>query len=426
MTIVAPTLTDLCPRCHSRLVTEGDATPWCGRCLWNLDWYQEEPGDGWLARRIGRLDHTAGYDLSIKLYESLRGKRIERPTVGAATLWLALVSGLLLAAIAGLAALGVWLIVAGAFLMKPVGVLLLLLAWLLRPRLGRLKPYLDEYDEVTRDRAPHLFALVDEAAAATGAPAPHVVLVGAAWDAFGVTVGLRRRRVLMLGLPLWASLRPQERVAVLAHEMGHFANGDLRIGLATSPALQTFGILADVLHQDRPEAREDLFIQFFAEWAARPFLLAASHTCRIVHMGLNAIGARQAQRAEYYADELAVRVGGSAAVLGALDALSTADGLTTVIGARSRSGQRGDGWREGVEKARANLRDRFPTIRQLTIRRDASLFASHPPAGLRHAVVGAGAHRAPAIVLSDARAAAIDAELSTYEERHRRVIAASW
>ncbi len=137
-------------------------------------------------------------------------------------------------------------------------------------------------------------------------------------------------------------------------------------------------------------------------------------------------GARQSQRAEYYADELGVRVGGSVAMQGLLDLLSAHHGLTTVVGARSRSGQRGDGWREGVEKARANMRNRLPSLRQLTVRRHASVMASHPPAGLRHTVITEGAHRDPAVVLTDARAAGIDAEPATYEERHRRIIAESW
>lgn len=419
-----------CPECQVSLVSEGDATPWCPRCLWNLDHFEPDPGDGWIARRIARLDHVAGYDLSLQLSRSLSGRQVERPRVGVAALLLAVISGMLLAVVLGMVVSGVWLIIEGNPLLKVMGAVLLVFAYGLRPRLGRLRKVLEEYDEITRDRAPRLFALIDRAAQAAGTPPPHHVLVGPEWNAFASTLGLRRRRVLMLGLPLWSSIRRQERVALLSHELGHFANGDPRTGLLTMPALETFGLVAVMLHPDRPQPSEDggffsLFM-FLGQWAAYPFLLLASHLCMLVHLGVNMLGARQSQRAEYYADDLAAQVAGSAAVKGLNDVFAIGEGLITVVGARSRSNSGAGGWLEGVEGARERVQPRLGPIRQLTIRQDASMFASHPPAGLRHAVVTEGPHHDAAVVLTETEANAIDAELARYAEPYRRTIAATW
>lgn len=419
----------LCPECQAKLVTEGDEEPWCERCQWNLDAFTPQPMDGWVRRRLERLAHHAGYDLSAALFRALVGKPVDRPDLQAATLWLAAVSGALLAFILGLAALGVWLLVYQPWLMKVVGFLLLVIAFALRPRLGSLRKVRQCYDEVTRAEAPRLFELIGRVASAAGAPVPHRVMLAPEWNAAAGTFGIRRRRVLILGLPFWSVLRSQERVALLGHELGHFANGDLRASLMTMPALTTFGLLADMLyptHEDRDT--DEVFGAFAAlvQVLVRPFLLLAAHLCWLAHLGLNMIGARQSQRAEYYADELGVRVAGSQASLGLQDVIAASDGMIAVVGGRSRASQHASGWREGVEKAREAMNDRISRLRQLSLRTTASPLASHPPAGLRHALIASRPHRDARIVLSEAESAAIDAELSRYEERYRLIIAEGW
>ncbi|MEV0381997.1 hypothetical protein [Nonomuraea sp. NPDC050643] len=66
----------------------------------------------------------------------------------------------------------------------------------------------------------------------------------------------RRRRVVEIGYPLWLILTPQERVALLAHEMAHSSNGDGRHGLVVSSAMHSLGVLHDVTRFDwQPGAR---------------------------------------------------------------------------------------------------------------------------------------------------------------------------
>jgi hypothetical protein len=80
-----------------------------------------------------------------------------------------------------------------------------------------------------------------------------------------------------------------------------------------------------------------------------------------------------------------------------------------------------------VEASRADSAEAIGRLRQLSTRQQASLLASHPPSGLRIRMIQAAApFRPPAVVLTEAEAAAIDAELAKYEERYRREIAESW
>jgi hypothetical protein len=154
----------------------------------------------------------------------------------------------------------------------------------------------------------------------------------------------------------------------------------------------------------------------------KPVLYLVSYGFFGLHLATNMIGARQSQRAEYYADELAARVAGSAATTACLD-LDLATGMTTVLGARSRAGA---DWREGVEQTRKEMEPSLPRRRQLSLRRESSVFASHPPTGLRGAIVAKGPQHGPQVVLSEAEAERMDAELAGFEKRYRRTIAHSW
>src|SRR5207244_8660082 len=65
------------------------------------------------------------------------------------------------------------------------------------------------------------------------------VVVDETVNAYWQVSGLRRRRVLGLGVPLLAILEPQERVALVAHELAHARNGDVGRTLVVSSALRT-------------------------------------------------------------------------------------------------------------------------------------------------------------------------------------------
>lgn len=420
----------LCPQCQSTLAVESGEAPWCARCEWNLGVYTPDPLAGRLTNAQERWAHRIGYELDRDLFAQLSGRPLTRPGSGVVSAALTTVSLLLTALLLGLAASGVWLMVAGHFLIKALGLIMVGFAVLCRPRLGRLRDVHSPYDEVTRDRQPRLFALLDRVAATVGSPLPDVVQLSHEWNASVAVVGLARRRVLTLGLPLWAALRPQERVALLAHELGHFVNNDNRRNLRTQTALTFFAHVAQLLDPRELFGRTEVeglvgLAVKVVELLVAPVFWLLSRLCWVLHLALNVLGARTSQQAEYYADDLAARAAGSTAALSLTDVASCSDIYTSIIASRARGGAVMQGWREAVESTRAAVAPRQARLRQLTLRREASPFASHPPAELRHRVIAAQPHRDPQVVLGEAEAAAIDAELAAFEERYRRVIAAA-
>ena len=73
---------------------------------------------------------------------------------------------------------------------------------------------------VSAPEAPALHALVAEVASAVGSRGPESVVVDTLYATSLVPVGYRGRATLVLGLPQWTALDDDERIAVLAHELG--------------------------------------------------------------------------------------------------------------------------------------------------------------------------------------------------------------
>lgn len=83
---------------------------------------------------------------------------------------------------------------------------------------------------------PWAHRLVRDLAGAVGVRPPRLIGVSTELNDYALSVGLRRRRVLVIGLPLWTLQDEDERLAALAHELGHFRARDTARGWLTSLA----------------------------------------------------------------------------------------------------------------------------------------------------------------------------------------------
>lgn len=412
---------EACPQCGTATVAPRDTLPWCPACEWNLDTYDAERigpllGWRWLDRRV----HDIGYRMTRRQFDRLRGRPLGSNGAGAAAIVTAAASVLLFLGVVALAVTGLWLLVAFSFPGPSLllAVPLFALAVGLRPRFGRLDP---DADVLRRDRAPELFALVDEVAQAVGTPAPDVIAVNADLNAYAATVGFRRRRLLCLGLPYWGSLAPQERVALLGHEFGHFVNGDPRRMLLTQPAFTTLGSAANLL-RPAPSTAPGL-IEWIGTALGRIIQYPFSRLLFVLHAMLVCVALRDIQRAEYLADELAAKAAGTTAATGLLDATLRIESMSLAVRRESRAGHGPQRWQAAVAESRAASDDQLPQLRQLSGREEASLFSSHPPTGLRHLMLEGTRRYDPAVVLTQERSARVDGELAKEYESARRILA---
>ncbi|MFC0526748.1 M48 family metallopeptidase [Phytohabitans kaempferiae] len=415
-----PRAAGACARCGVATTSIRDAEPWCPRCEWGLDRYEparRHPEFGW--QWVDRRTHRLAYRLTRHTFQQLISEGIDRRGGGLSRAVTVVASLLLLVLVALLVACGVWLLVHDfPALTIPFGLAALGLAYALRPRFGRLDSSAEVLD---RERAPALFRLVGEVAAAVGAPVPDVVAVDGAFGAYATAVGLRRTRVLCIGLPLWAVLSPQERVALVAHELGHFVSGDVRRGLLTQPALTMLGAAADLVRPVKSSMVETSGLGVLLAEVVQRMLARLLFTAHVVLVGL---GQRDAQRAEYLADEMSAKVAGSTAAASLADVLLVVDAVEMVVRRDARAGRGPAEWRGSADEARASAAASLPALRQLSVRDDASLFASHPPSGLRWRMIRERPQHAPTVALTEARLEPIESELARHYERIARDI--SW
>nr|BFD84193.1 hypothetical protein StreXyl84_35940 [Streptomyces sp. Xyl84] len=313
-----------------------------------------------------------------------------------------------------------------------LGAVLLAMAVALRPRLPGPS---DDGTVLHRADAPELYALVDEVARVVGTRGVDRITVGKEINASVVSQGVRGRRVLSLGLPLWEVLSPQQRVALLGHELGHYGNGDTRRGVVVATALRSLTVWRYYFTPiARPTAGEMVVNAVYAV----PLLLVQGVLSLLDHLTL-----RATQRGEYLADREAARAGSTEAAAALTDQLLTAESIDVFLrreissaaltGARSArrtavasadTQDAGGGlWARLAAHIASVPEYEYERQRRAGARRGHSVDATHPPTHLRRACLLAAPPSQAAVLLDDDRSGRITAELAgARAEVARRIV----
>ncbi|MFD8143679.1 M48 family metallopeptidase [Streptomyces sp. NPDC059708] len=411
---VRPSEGQLCPDCGHSLVAADERFPrWCADCDWNVDPTPPDAEPGRLAAARRRLARRHGEELAA----AMAGGAANRPRRDAASL-LALGLALLVHGVTlVLAVAGLLLIVLGwETVVQPVGgAVLLVAAFVLRPRMQGIP---QDGPVLYRDDAPRLFELIDDVAAVTGTAGVHAVVVGGDVNAAVTAYGRRQRRVLLLGLGLWEVLAPQERVALLGHELGHFAHGDVRHKMLTCHALRSLGLWVDTLAPSRGNTVWDML---FNVLAYLPRCAAYGLLVLLDHLTL-----RAAQRAEYEADLNAARAGSTGGAVGLLERLLVLRSVHTLLRREAVAAQMtgGAAGRRIREAAEPGLWERIAAhvasipaheherLLRVSARRGHGVDDTHPPTHLRLRCVARTEPRPALVDLGEERSAAVAAELA--------------
>ena len=410
----------MCPQCGGKLVRPTHSPVWCRECEWNLEAFP--PPRRRKATVVDRVSHRIAFRLNRALLDDLTQAPPARPTWNRVRIFLVAASLLLTAASLSMIVGGVLLLFGHQFGLRVVGFFMLLIGLEIRPRLGRWRV---EVGVLSRTEAPHLFALVDEIADELGAPRIGTLAVHEHWNASCGRRGLRREPTLVIGLPLWSALSPAGRTALLGHELGHLVNRDATRGLVTQSALTTFARIA-ALFFPRYLVRTRFARLGLASWLGgyvvgivfTPIYYLATWT----QVGLWSIASRDHQRAEIYADVVGLKLAGTAGAMELLDTLLFHETVRTAVARSARRGDPVDAWHENAVTARAEALGRARVAEQSSLRREASLFGSHPPSGLRRRLVSSWPSATAGPLVASDHWLPIDDELSERYKRVRRAL----
>jgi Zn-dependent protease with chaperone function len=407
---VSSQATEPCPSCGASLPVVQPYITWCDQCGWNIT----APERPFPAGRFDRLYEQAG---------RRGGERMERELTAADELEPELTAGKAFAYViaAGVHLLTLVLLAGGVLLIAlfptkifavAAGVLMIGVALVVRPRFGKVP---DE-DLVARAEAPALYRLIDQVADAADTKTADLLVVDEEYNAGWAILSLRRRRVLDLGLPLLSALEPQERVALVAHEVAHARNGDASRGLFVGSAVrglaQWYFVLAP--HRARSSYDQPLGTNVrLAEHVANGMLWLLSRPPLLLFRLEVMLLLQDSRRAEYLADAIAAREAGSDAVVAVHEKLLLEGSFQQLVRQYAHPSAPADDLFTAIRPTLAAVPGRERERRRRVAQLEASsLGSTHPPTGQRIRLLEQRPVRVAKVVLTSADSDDIDRELA--------------
>lgn len=252
-----------------------------------------------------------------------------------------------------------------------------LLAFVLRPRIYRLSK-----DEkiASRVEIPHVYALLDELCEKANVKKVYGVVINDEFNASITEIGWRRRVVIHIGLPLFTVLNHEERVAVLAHEIGHLANGDLKKGYYIHSALNTLKTWFEVLYPEDIASRDNLGV---LELPAFYLLKGLSYIPYGLFYVLALFLYQESQRAEYAADSFNTSITGSHISISSLKKLYLDRKVDYIIKKLCIENNNGSFFNEIKEYINRIPKREWERMQRIDEEEKTSLNHTHPPTNFR-------------------------------------------
>lgn len=407
-----------CPDCGTRISYDRAFIPWCQACRWNVD-AGMRPTDA--PTRLDKIWKSLADRAGGALYQQMLASPIVRPRFTMSRLAAYAISLPVSAISIAILLFGVWLIAFGGNLVAlGIGVVVTGIGVVSRPRFA--KP---PGSPLPRTDAPELYRLVDEVAAALRAPRFRSIWITEEWNAGTFRFGLRQRTGLRLGLPLWASLHDDERVALVAHEVAHGVNGDTARSIIVGNALNTLATWAYVLEPVDLTGGDPGLVGIISI-PLNILMLVVSRVFLSIATVLALLLFRDRQRAEFYADSLAASEAGSESTIHMLERLPHAGAYRRAIGSVAVGGR----WPSFFDELARQIRITPATELERRSLGEAkvghAIDATHPPTYQRVAVLRSHPRRPASLTLHADRSARIDAELAPFRERVSHELAESY
>ena len=406
----------LCPTCGATLVVQPHYVTWCQHCGWNI-----KPHVAVEKGFFAKLYAAQGQKTSEKLLTKMETMEQLRPQLSLSKTLAFFGAGIVHLVTLVCLTLGNFILINGwPNIVAIAGALFLLgVAWVLRPQFAQL-----EDDEVilSRSEFPQIYRMTDAVAAVLHARPLDGIIINHEFNASFGRYGVRRRRILHLGLPLWSILAPDEKISLIGHELAHSVNGDSTRGFFVGSAINALITWSVILRPDQIWDSNDGIRGLFAI-PLNLILLGVAQIAWLAGYGLVHLLWRDKQRAEYLADYLASTVSGTTAMLRMLDKLHLAAtchfAMQRIALGNNRTISMFSALTDHVQHIPEQERER---LRRVQLLEGSRLDTTHPPTPYRIRFLQTHSITTSQVELSKAENSAIDAELTRLHEKIQRHI----
>ena len=261
---------------------------------------------------------------------------------------------------------------------------------------------------IERLDAPQLFGLLDQLCELGGINKIDILMFDDSINAQTVRVGLRRRLVIVVGMPLWEALDHRERVALLAHEVAHDANGDLWRNSYVGTSIHVLNKWSNATDPGPLEDASDLGVVSLFAW----FLLVLPHLfSQLLCRAQTSLTLAAHQKAEFAADALAAQLASTQAVVDLLERLILSG--TISFGIKSAKKAQTNVWESIRERSESLPPGDRALLRATAMEEQSRVDATHPPTGQRLQALASSVPASGQVSLDWGRNRRIDEELRT-------------
>jgi heat shock protein HtpX len=400
-------LSKLCPTCGEEMGWDEEYIVWCESCEYNMNPSSSEP----VVKKLDLIYEKLGKRFGESLLQQVSQTQSLKPGMSFARL-VAMFLATLVHTVSLFCLLGsiIFMVKWQEHLLFLVpGLFLLALSWVTRPRFGKLE---DHEMIVAREELPELYRLIDTMCEAAGVRPIDGIIVDHQFNASVRTIGIRGKRILTIGLPLLTILPKDERLALLGHEIGHFANRDVARSVFVGSAIGTLANwhdLLDVQHVDEIEGFFGILSALFMKGLA---LIPYGLFLLITHLLW-----QDRQRAEYYADLVGAELSGTKASVSLMEKILFHQIFHHTVRKACITGTASTLLEQFRRKIEALPNKEFRRLRRVAELELSKLNYTHPPNAYRIQFLQYQPTYTSRISLTEEQNKKINRELAKHEER---------
>ncbi|QQE76341.1 M48 family metalloprotease [Brevibacillus composti] len=264
-------------------------------------------------------------------------------------------------------------------------VLILLISWLSRPRPNRLSKQVMSLAAASH---PQIHKIFNHIAKEMGIDQPIQYALSPNFEAYITEIGWRRTPVVVIGYPLFFACTAEEMTALVAHELAHCRNRDIRRSGWVAHACRILINWSDMLNPDKHENESGLLHLITNGIMRILFWIPYSLLYLLIHLFWN-----QSQRAEYEADRIAAQLAGSDAMISMLQTVHLDHVYKMVVGKLTLQKQNANMWERLLDTFSSVPEKEKTRILRILEKSDMSLDTTHPSTFLRIAMIRQDPHR---------------------------------